>query len=163
MKRFRFVIFSVITLGFLPLNATYKMGSSDPVRVHKKSSASKMDSSDFSSTHKTDPEKDALKNISEKFGISVDRLHYYRQLHYGYEELVPALVIARDAQVEEGRVLKMKTDGMPWKGIVDYFSLNFENFNKETNDVLSPLRKTLSKTALTETPKNREGSKKHAE
>jgi hypothetical protein len=105
-------------------------------------------------SRRTDPEGAALERLSLRFEVPIERLQYFRRLRHGYEEIVPALIVAREAQVEAGRVLKSRMAGDTWKQIAESFSIDLKPLNEEVIEVLKPLRKNLSKEALTERPAN---------
>jgi hypothetical protein len=134
--------------------ATYKMGTAAPVKVKKKSTVKH---APFPEASKPNPEIDVLKNLSEKFSVPAEQLSYYRKLRYGYEELVPSLVVAREAQVEIGRVLKMRDEKKTWQQITDYFSVNPSVVSDEAESSLKSIREALPKQALTEKPSVRGG------
>jgi hypothetical protein len=108
----------------------------------------------------TNPEIPIIASLSDRFNIPTERLQYYRSLHFGYEELVPALVIAKQAQAEVGRVLKLRMGGLGWDAIATSFFIDLKPLNSTVDEVLKPIEQRLPKRALTERPVNQQPDKK---
>src|SRR5262249_26975557 len=140
-----------VLFGSFPIFAGYKMGDEAPVQVKGAGPGS------FPSQgpHHPGSEASVLKNLSDRFEIPIDRLVYFRRLHDGYEEIVPALIVAREAQVEAGKILKLRMEGQTWKTIADSYSIDLKPLNEEVLSVLDPIRKVVSKKALEEKPQVR--------
>jgi hypothetical protein len=100
------------------------------------------------------PEIDVMKGLSQRYGVPIDRLQYYRSLHFGYEEIVPALVVGKSAQAEVGRVLQLRMKGQSWQTIAGSFYIDFKPLNAEVQEILKPIRERLPKRALDEHPVN---------
>ncbi|MFN0118711.1 MAG: hypothetical protein ACKVQC_10545 [Elusimicrobiota bacterium] len=88
-------------------------------------------------------EKEVILNLSNQFSLSVDRIRYFRNINFGYAEIVPALVLAREAQIEPGKVLSARMEGKSWKNISKNFFVDFDNISKEVSDILTPIKKSL--------------------
>lgn len=158
MKNHILIFFTLVY--FLSVNgvrAVYKMGEERPVPTSGSSSLKETKKVKFPSSKTKEPgvEQDVLAGLSEMFSVPIDRLQYFRKLRHGYEEIVPSLIVAREAQVEPGRVLKSRMDGKSWKTIADSFSIDLNPLNKEVVEVLKPIRKVLPKQALIERPQTR--------
>ncbi len=170
MKRslFLFAFLMISNAGFSI--AAYKMGEAAPVKV---SDAPTQPDADNNPTINTaanrkannvafpkkdgagsNPELPVIDALSERYKVSPERLQYYRSLHFGYEEIVPSLVVAKQAQVEVGRVLKLRMDGKTWDAIAQSFYIDLKPLNKEVGEVLKPIQERLPKRALTERPVN---------
>jgi hypothetical protein len=102
----------------------------------------------------SNPETPVLQSLSQRYKVPVDRLQYYRSLHFGYNEIVPALIVAKQAQAEVGRVLKLRMDGKSWDDIAQSFFIELKPLNQEVSEVLKPIQERLPKRALTERPAN---------
>lgn len=85
-----------------------------------------------------------------------EQLKYYRDLHFGYEEIVPALIVSREAKVEAGRIFNDRMTGKSWKKISQDYNVELKPLNKEVLDVLTPIRKALPKKVITERPQTRQ-------
>lgn len=156
MKFFRltclmFALFTFASQSF----ARYKMGTERPVSSQRKASLKKTQKIKFSGgEHEMRRrESEVLDGLSKTYDLPVDRLRYFRDLRHGYEEIVPSLIIAREAQIEPGRVLKLRMEGESWKTIADSFSVELQPLNREVLDVLKPIRKALPSQALIERPR----------
>jgi hypothetical protein len=141
-----FVLFSV-PFSF----AKYKMGEKKPLSSRENKATIQTGKKEIAIRS----EDDVLKALSVRFDVPVDRLSYYRDLQHGYEEIVPSLIISREAQVEVGKILKARMDGQSWKEISQEYSIDLKPLNNEVLEILKPIRSIVSKTALTERPKNR--------
>ncbi len=163
MKTHLWIICAAL-LTFNPLmEAAYKMGINQPLPAKGKhaSSTGKSGKSTGPAAGREafDDEQPVLQNLSEKFDISVERLRYLRGIHNGYEEIVPALIVAREAKVEVGRILKDRMNGKAWKFIAHLYLVDLKPLNEEVIDLLKPIRKRVSKEAMAERPTARQSSK----
>ena len=160
-------------LFLLPMfsQAAYKMGEAQPVKVSGEDSApvtaesgttvspsTNRKANNVAFPHRdgpsSNPEIEVIAALSQRYGVPEERLEYYRGLHFGYEEIVPSLIVAREAQSEVGRILKLRMDGQSWQAIADSFFVDLQPLNKEVGETLKPIRQRLPKRALTERPAN---------
>ncbi len=151
-------VFFIIFVSFVSSThsfAGYTLGPHGTVKTKKNHSSSTPFPSSAPKKASEDPETAVLADLSKRFSVPVDQLSYYRKIHYGYNELVPAMVIARDAQVEIGRVLKMKSSGKKWQQITESFSVDPNAVSQESERVLKTIRGTVPEKALTESPQTR--------
>lgn len=137
---------------FVPLEANYKMGTNRPVKTSK-TTATKSSKQQPQQHSAIVDETPVLNDLSQRFSVKVERLRYYRDLKNGYEELVPALIVAREAQVEIGQVLQSRMEGESWNDIAARHSIELKPLNAEVVEILEPIRKTLPKKMLTERPR----------
>lgn len=142
----------------IPGFARYKMSKDGPKKVQNSSSLDSPIKTTTRGVH-IDPvpsdEVPTLRNLSERFEIELNRLEYLRGLHYGYEVLVPSVVIAHEGQIDVGRVIKARMDGATWEKVCEQFFVDSKVVDKQALDILVPLRKTLPKKYLTEKPETR--------
>lgn len=151
---FLFFVF-LVSMGSAS-QAAYKMGQKKPVRLERRASYS--DSKKPSGERAAVVDEEAiLTDLARQYGVQKDQLLYFRQLRHGYEEIIPALIVARESQVEVGRILDHRVNGQMWKDIAQRYDVDLKPLNKEVLDVLTPLRKILSKQALVERPHVRKG------
>jgi hypothetical protein len=136
----------------VPAFAGYKMGDKRPVRTGNAPAKSAPVGHKPKHMGSAADETSVLMDLSQRFNVDEEKLQYFRSLKHGYEELVPALVVAREAQVEIGKVLKSRTDGQSWKEIADSYSIELKPLNTEVMELLEPIKKALPKKALIERP-----------
>jgi hypothetical protein len=142
MRKICFIL-AIFWAAHLPAHAAYKMGGNRPVQKSK----------DVRSTSTVIDETPYLKDLSRIYSVDMERLRYYRSQKNGYEELVPALVVAREGQVDLGRVLSARMEGRTWKEIAARHSVDLKPLNDEVLSVLTPIRKGLPKKMLVERPR----------
>ena len=149
-----FVLLVALLVPVLPARAEYKMNEGGAVPVKKPSLKETRKIAFPDKDHpKGNPERDAIKMLSDRYAFPVPRLQYLRDLHHGYADIVPALIVAREAQVEPGRVIKMRDEGQMWPTIAKGFSVSPEIVDQESSSVLKELKKTLPLTAINDQPR----------
>ena len=156
----RFALLAALCGVALPAAAGYRMGSDQtPVKSNQgPSSAAGLEKTRRIAfpppgQKKEDPEKRVMADLSKRYGIPIEKLQYFRSVHFGYEDIVPALIVAREAQVEPGRILKMRMDQKQWKDIAAEFSVDLKPLNDEVLSVLKPIRQSLPKSVVSDHPR----------
>ncbi len=155
-----FHFYWAILLGALfltpPIWGRYKMGVDKPEKVepsYRQAVTNENVSSKMATPGKQEfNEKPILKTLSDKYQVAVDQLEYYRERKYGYEELVPALIIGRVGGIQVGSILAARDRGNSWKQIADSYSINLKPLNKLVQDELKPIKDVLPKEYLEERP-----------
>jgi len=154
MKRVFLLFFSCLALVPAAVRADYVMTEHGTAAVKKKSlKETKKIVFPTQSNPKKNPEGDAIKKLSVLYDIGEDRLRYFRDLHHGYSDIVPALIIARDAEVEPGRVIKMRDEGQLWPDIAKGFFVDTKRVDQESAQVLKELKKTVPLSAINDLPR----------
>lgn len=154
------VLLLVLAWMTIPSWGAYRMGESKPVKIDGSPSSHPSKRTPFPSSRisHANPEEMALAELSNEFSIPTERLEYFRRLHHGYEEIVPALVIAREAQVEPGQVLQLRVENQSWKDIAARYHIELKPLNEEVLSIIKPLRKNLPKKIMTERPTTRDSN-----
>ncbi len=150
-KGFVFFIFFL----FVPLTfARYKMGVKKPVKTDSSSQISKTQKPKAPTKAPSGKvnETEVLSHLSQKYQVEMSQLEYFRKLKYGYEELVPSLVVAKTANVEVGQILSHRDRGKSWKDISDTFGVELKPLNKTVIEELKPIKKILPKALIKERP-----------
>jgi len=153
------IILMVVYLVFYSgiIFAGYKMGTGKPVKIEPfenrraPSEAGKSPALKRTSAGKFD-ETPVLVHLSEKYRVDINQLQYFRKLKYGYEELVPSIIVGAAANVQIGRILSQRDRGKSWKQIADTFSVDLKPLNKKVVEELKPLQKILPAEILKERP-----------
>lgn len=160
----RLVLFMSLVIMLGAGHAGYKMGENGAVKKdepkqqqRRAPSLKEMQKIKFPAPgeRKEDPEDAVIADLSHTYAIGEDKIRYFRGLHHGYDEIVRALIVAKDAQVEAGRILSMRVDGKSWETITTAFFVDAKDFNKEAADVLAPIREKVPKQAMVERPQTR--------
>jgi hypothetical protein len=125
--------------------AGYTMGDKKPLKKAKKTTAVKRSS--------PSDETQVLNALSQRFNVDVEKLRYFRSLKNGYEEIVPALIVAREAQVEIGKILQARMEDQTWKEIAEAHSIELKPLNTEVVEILEPIKNVLPAKAITERPR----------
>ena len=152
MTSFRFFIFFLLTGIAAGARAEYTMSEHGSAPV-KKTSLKETKKIPFPDKNKPNPEREAIRKLSERYDIPQDRLRYFRDLHHGYADIVPSLIVAREAQVEAGRDIKMRDEGQLWPDIARGFSVDQKLLDQESAAVLKDLKKTVPLSAINDLPR----------
>ncbi|OVE76116.1 hypothetical protein BVX98_06455 [bacterium F11] len=165
------LVLGITGLGF----GQYRIGERKPVRIDKKQkgyqspkkkkktlSKRKRIKKIRSSKSKTNPPAQPtkqrkfddwpyLKTLNQRYNVGLDKLQYWRRLHHGYEEIIKAIIISKEAQVEVGRVLQKRIQGQEWKELANQFFVDPKELNGETKNVLKSLG-NIPKEIISERP-----------
>jgi hypothetical protein len=160
MKR-AFLFVGLLALAAAPSVARYHMGEKKTVKDENATEPGFTGKPNAEpSPTPENPEAAVIRHLSSRYSIGEDKLQYFRSLHFGYEEIVPALIVAQDAQVEPGKVLDSRIKGKTWKNIADDYFIDLKPLNKKVLDELTPIRKRLPESAMKEKPQVREEARK---
>lgn len=142
--------------------ARYRLGERKPVKVKKRPEKSsrpgREKTSDPTVTGPSTPdttfvnESEVIFDLSRRFGIAVERIRYLRNVRWGYNDLVRALIIARESQVEPGRLLKLRLAGSTWESIADGVFVSATKMEREARELINAIRVSLPEAAVTEKP-----------
>jgi len=138
---FFFLLFFLISSGISIGDARYKMGGKKgPV----KSGLQKRKIKNERRTNREIPiirpgsemDKNVIERLSNRFEISPRRLELLRKNKQDYDEIVPALIVARESNVEVEDIVKLRMDGHSWHDIAAKKDINLKPLNKQVIEEL---------------------------
>lgn len=132
-------------------HARYRMGEDKPISAGE--APRKAKTSRQRAAPRTDGELTVQEFLANRFSVPQKKIAEFRKKRNGYEEIVPALIVARQAQVAPDRILEMRAEGTPWNAIAKTFEVDLKPLNREVIDVLEPIRRAVPEQALTERPR----------
>jgi len=156
---FFFLLFFLLSSSISTVNAKYKMGgkkgpvkSSDQKRKAQKERSGKGEISHIRPGSETD--KNVIERLSRRYDIKPGRLEYLRKINQDYDEIVPALIVARESNVEVEDIVKLRMDGHSWHDIAAKSDIKLKPLNKQVIEELEIIN--IMQTGQTETgPSNR--------
>jgi len=138
---FFFLLFFLVSSGISIADARYKMGgkkgpikSGAQKRNVKKERRGKREIPIIRRGSETD--KNVIERLSRRYQITSSRLEYLRKIGQDYEEIVPALIVARESNVEVEDIVKLRRDGHSWHDIAGEKDIKLKPLNKQVIEEL---------------------------
>jgi len=154
--RLKYFILPLILFLTTFSQAGYRMGSKKP----QKTRSHPQKEHDRAESRITTNENDTLRRLSIQFDIDQEELEYYRGLNHGYNQLIAALVVSREANVGLDEVLEYRVEGKSWTEIEELLRIDLRYLNKKVVSILKPIKATFPEEFLTEIPEKQANVKK---